>query len=299
MIRLLLSPILALAVISSSAQIVPPTYVRSTASDSMSAFHKQNLGQIIFSSEYIDPNNANPVLMRDSFVLPDYIKALLLLDKDLTDYYHDMEASGKYPVGTWRVSKKVSMGCRIKVNDVEKALFYTDFLLEFQQADFTTICYPMTNETEMHWQMPDYGSPMPHFSEIIRRLEPGAHKIDMEYFVATPEHDFAGKLLASGSFELTFDEEGRKEYYLNSGKQRYFNGPGIGQYKVTISNACNASVAYNIVRDGVRVYENGTQAVISVTTRMDKGDQITIDNKVVYTCTGIDNEEIDLCKLKP
>ncbi len=297
--HLLFSSILAMTIISSSAQIMPPKYIRSTASDTMSAFHKQNLGQIIFSSEYIDPKNANPVLMRDSFVLPDYIKALLLLEKDLTDYYHEMESSGKYPMETWQVSKKVSMGCRIKVNDVEKALFYTDFLLEFQQADFTTICYPLTNETEMHWQVPDYGSPMPYFSQIIRGLSAGTHKIYMEFFIATPEHDFAGKLLASGSFDLSFDEEGRKEYYMNSGKQRYFNAPGFGKYKVTIANSCSANINYKIVRDGVRIYENGPHALYGVATRFDIGDQITIDDKVVYTCTGIDNEEVDLCKIKP
>jgi|GEM_PF-4887206 len=296
MIRFILLLILILAVISSTAQIVPPTYIKSAASDTMSEFHKQNIGQIIFSSEYIDANNANPVLIRDSFVLPDYIKALLLLEKDLTDYYHEMEATGKYPVGTWLVKKKVSMGCRIKVNDVEKVVFYSDFLPEFQQADFTTICYPLTNETEMHWQMPDYGSPMPHFSKIIRELNPGTHKVYMEYFIASPEHDYAGRLLASGSFELSFDEEGRNEYYMNSGKERYFKGPGIGAYKVTINNSCGATINYKIVRDGVRIYENGPHAVYGVSTRLNKGDQITIDDKVVYTCAGIDNEEIDLCK---
>lgn len=269
-----------------------------SANDTISEFHRQNMGQIIFSSEYIDEANPNPVLARDSFALPDYIKARLYLEKRLADYYHEAEASGKYPEGTWIVAKKVSMACRIKVNGEEKALIYTDFLLEYQQTNWTTIFYPLTNETEMHWQVPDYGSPMPAFSQIIRELTPGTHHISMEYFLTTPTREYLGKLLASGSFELSFDEAGRKEYYLNTGKERYFKGPGIGAHRVTITNSCNKPINYKISRAGILLYENGPHALYGVSTRFDKGDEIIINDKVVYTCMGIDDEVIDLCKLK-
>jgi hypothetical protein len=271
-------------------------------------FHKQHLGEVVFSAEKITHDTPDASLIKTIFNIEQPIKGRLYLQKSLFNYYYDLENSNKYPKGTWCTHGVGKIGFQMSINGKVIKTAYLNMANQSAQT-WTTVYYDFINQAKMFaWNTHQSVEMDTYFHEAIQSLNPGTHQVSIVFYPLSPYTKDKGNVFAKGSFILQFTED-EKNSWIKSYGQSDVNTQSTetstennetsedsnqSDY-VVIINDCGDKVEFAIDPSGVQndYLSGGGKTEIS----MKQGDKIRLLNSgVVYTHISGNKGPVYICK---